>query len=62
VVSVVIDTAHHWSAVSLSPPSSGQHSEVSLTPLTTKIGDFKVEFQGKYEFKFKKALTPGSVS
>jgi hypothetical protein len=39
VVSGAIDTAHHWSAM-------------SLTLLTAQMSDFKVEYLGKFEKGF----------
>jgi hypothetical protein len=101
-VSGVIDTAHQWSAVSLTPPTTvhlplnfltqfvylncwrknclvsgvtdatptGKRCHYLLPPAVSgvidttdhKIGDFKVEFLGKYEFILKKVLTSRSVS
>jgi hypothetical protein len=56
MVSGIIDTADHWSAVFLLPPTSGVTDTAE-----DKIGNFKVEFLGEYESIFKKALTRGSV-
>jgi hypothetical protein len=66
LVSSVIDTADHWSSATtgifenkifIMELLAHHRSEVSLTPQTTKLADFIVEYLGELEFTFEKALT-----